>query len=209
VFSRRSDKGKDKLHVTEIHYPDGDKAPLPPPNVNTNPVVTPLDHGYVYFVRNAEGLVKIGKSNDPVQRIKALQTGNPKPLETICILHVAEAHRSEAWFHKFYEHKNVNLEWYALDDNDIERLKHLHGNYIAWIRGSYEVTVTAQQRTYEEKKKAVLNYIVQLLGWMDYFGLLFLSFARLVIAVLVAVAVLVCFYALLVIVDMNIVNVLP
>ena len=73
---------------------------------------------YIYFITDNE-YVKIGCSYDPVKRMKALQTSNPRKLILLkttmvaCYLHLAKA--SESKLHAFYKKYKVRGEWFTMD----------------------------------------------------------------------------------------------
>jgi len=82
--------------------------------------ITPKDvskkpHQKVYFIREVgTELVKIGKSHDPEERLKTLQTGTPHKLE---LMHVVDSEkRDENWFHQKLSEFHVTGEWYRLND---------------------------------------------------------------------------------------------
>ncbi len=74
---------------------------------NTKPDV--LKHGYVYFVRGA-GLIKIGRTIDPFDRLKALQLGSPIALS---IEAIAPGNGGlEGTLHNFFKEERRHGEWF-------------------------------------------------------------------------------------------------
>lgn len=74
---------------------------------------------YVYFISDGLGHVKIGKADDPKQRLKQLQTSNPCELKLLEIIEVEKSkfHNFDAidfeneLHHLFKEHK-IRAEWF-------------------------------------------------------------------------------------------------
>ena len=79
----------------------------------------------VYFIENAAGHVKIGRSTDPDRRLKSLQTGNSDPLT---LVHVGwfhseeEARHCEEELHYRLDAWRVRGEWFQSDGLDYARL---------------------------------------------------------------------------------------
>ena len=93
-------------------------------------------NNYVYLITDGE-YVKIGQSEDPENRLKALQTGNPKPLKIIKkwsvngrdsvfnrpVINVQlEKNLQSCFKHKKSEGGN---EWFKLNEAEIHLLKHI------------------------------------------------------------------------------------
>lgn len=75
--------------------------------------------GFVY-IANCGPYYKIGYSDNPVERMRAFQTGNPYPLNLVgCI---AGEPDDEKHFHRLYSEKKVQGEWFDLDAQDIARI---------------------------------------------------------------------------------------
>ena len=90
------------------------------------------DHpgGYVYVaMEKATGLVKIGISKDPFERIKGMNRNLPPtsgldiqiPIE----FHADEPEKAEKMLHDMYEYagKHIEREWFELDTADIHELE--------------------------------------------------------------------------------------
>jgi len=78
----------------------------------------------VYFIGNRErGVVKIGKSNKPNQRLGGLQSANAEPLTVLAKLFFKTEHAAwtaESELHAKYRHLQIRGEWFRLD-SDLER----------------------------------------------------------------------------------------
>lgn len=77
-------------------------------------------HGYVYLI-SGNGSYKIGKSLDPQKRLKELKL--PFPAEIIHTIESNDYTRAEQHFHWKFAEKQINGEWFALLDTDIEYMK--------------------------------------------------------------------------------------
>lgn len=63
--------------------------------------------------------MKIGKSNDPIKRLKSLQTGCPSKITMVgAIKCKSENHafRVESAFHKYFSEKRKDGEWFHCTD---------------------------------------------------------------------------------------------
>ena len=82
--------------------------------------------GYVYLIlevnHNGEERYKIGISkNEPLKRLKQLQTGNPNNLSIIQTYESKDYKKIEKWFHGRYSLKKTDAknEWFKLTDTDV------------------------------------------------------------------------------------------
>lgn len=78
----------------------------------------PWPECYVYVVQ-AEGdsPVKIGKANDPVERLPEIQLGNPRPLRVLSVIPGPEA--LERRFHRKLRADRMSGEWFAGFKTDV------------------------------------------------------------------------------------------
>lgn len=83
---------------------------------------TSYNSGYVYVVRGAGNLYKIGLTRSFEQRQKTLRS-KFGPIELIHLITCDNAYRAESALHVHFSSKQVANEWFALADDDI-----------AWIR---------------------------------------------------------------------------
>jgi len=70
-----------------------------------------LDERPVYFVQASNGLVKIGVSGSPENRLRTLQTMSPVPLRLLLVLQGGGAHREAELHEQFAEHRSHG-EWF-------------------------------------------------------------------------------------------------
>ena len=66
--------------------------------------------GYVYFIREQEGAVKIGHSRDAGKRLRMLQTANSSQLDIIGV--VAGDRSLEAELHQRFSASHIRGEWF-------------------------------------------------------------------------------------------------
>lgn len=74
-----------------------------------------MKKGYVYFINDGIGHMKIGVSDDPDRRIKELQTGNANKLELyylLCVDSMDEAYEVEAILHNNFAADHMYGEWF-------------------------------------------------------------------------------------------------
>lgn len=70
---------------------------------------------YVYLIwQNGTSLYKIGKANNPSDRLKRLQTGHSGKLFLIAQMECEDAFRKEAYLHMKYEECRANGEWFNI-----------------------------------------------------------------------------------------------
>lgn len=83
---------------------------------------------YIYLLQheNIPEYTKIGYTSDLDQRIKQLQTASPTGIKLIYFKETSYAYQIEQALHRRYHHKNSNLEWFSLTQDDIDEI-------ISWI----------------------------------------------------------------------------
>ena len=69
---------------------------------------------YVYLIRGNDGRYKIGIADNPMKRIRQLQTGNSDPLTLIEIYQSENARKIESALHNRYSHARNVGEWFDL-----------------------------------------------------------------------------------------------
>lgn len=80
--------------------------------------------GYVYFISDNNGNVKIGVSNEPAGRLKTLQTGNGARLNLLTC--IRGGGWKESQLHKRFAEDRINGEWFILSpqiENYIKAIK--------------------------------------------------------------------------------------
>ncbi|MDP9380547.1 MAG: GIY-YIG nuclease family protein [Chloroflexota bacterium] len=75
----------------------------------------------VYIVRCGDSY-KIGRAQNVWRRIDTLQTGAPQKLELMYTVNSPDARVTEGTLHLLFRAKRVHGEWFALTDEDFDRL---------------------------------------------------------------------------------------
>ena len=72
--------------------------------------VAPRHSGFVYFIHDSMGHVKIGVSKDPAQRLESLQANHPT---TLVIMRIIDGGRAaEKWMHDNFADRRMRGEWF-------------------------------------------------------------------------------------------------
>lgn len=79
-----------------------------------------MDSIYLLQHKEIPQYTKIGYSGDLEKRIKQLQTASPTGIKLLFSLETPYAYRIEQSLHRRYASKNSNLEWFKLDQEDID-----------------------------------------------------------------------------------------
>lgn len=77
---------------------------------------------YVYLIKAANGLVKIGVTRDINKRFSKIKSGSPIDVELIGSVLTATGRELERRLHQEFEAKRIRGEWFALDDQDVNRI---------------------------------------------------------------------------------------
>lgn len=72
------------------------------------------DTGFVYFISDGTH-IKIGKANDPCQRVRELQTANPFVLEMLGV--TQGGHKLEFRLHDLLAEFRLQGEWFVMNDH--------------------------------------------------------------------------------------------
>jgi hypothetical protein len=78
---------------------------------------------YIYLIqKNTESIYKIGISDNPLKRVKQLQTGNNARLHLIKVFPVANARAIEKRLHRLlmFHRCSPNGEWFKLTPEHVE-----------------------------------------------------------------------------------------
>lgn len=73
-----------------------------------------MNEQVVYVIEHEHGYVKIGRSNNPRQRVRDLQTACPYDLHVAGVIDCPDAAQLEAHLHEKYKNQHKNGEWYNL-----------------------------------------------------------------------------------------------
>lgn len=82
------------------------------------------DDKYIYLIGNQDGLVKIGRSKDPIKRVRELSTGSG--VELLCVAYWkvdADSLSIEKEMHEYFSEYRVKGEWFSFKDKTIEDIE--------------------------------------------------------------------------------------
>lgn len=94
--------------------------------------------GYVYFVEDDMGRVKIGKASNVKTRLSSLQTGNAAPLNVLLVLEcktIESAGQLERFMHQHFGSSKVRNEWFQRTEQFNELIRQLQGSDCKSIAG--------------------------------------------------------------------------
>lgn len=105
---------------------------------------------YIYFIHETgeDAIFKMGKTaNHPVDRLKQLQTGNPRKLLVYRYIKVDDHSSAEDYLHCKYSEFHIHGEWYNISRSVVDEECELISSNIAGssVSGTYEA-VTWEQR---------------------------------------------------------------
>jgi len=84
-------------------------------------------HGYVYIIKGGN-YYKIGISKSPEKRLKQLQDAStPYFLKLILLKYTDQIFSLEKELHKKFKNKNINKEWFKLNQSNIDTLIKQYG----------------------------------------------------------------------------------
>lgn len=80
--------------------------------------------GVVYFVKNADGYTKIGRTSHLKHRLSNLRyEERGEGLNLIHFIETEDTHTLEKTLHKVFSDKCISGEWFALTDEDLAKIK--------------------------------------------------------------------------------------
>lgn len=81
--------------------------------------------GYVYLLRSENGYYKIGRTQDPQNRVKTFGIQLPFEVEYECLIKTDAMVKLEKQLHDHFAHKRIKGEWFNLSPDDVEYIKGL------------------------------------------------------------------------------------
>lgn len=84
--------------------------------------------GFVYLIRSAVGLYKIGSTSCAQKRLSTLRTGSPVTLDLVLSIPTRDKTALERLIHRRFASKRQTGEWFALNAMDVK-----------WIQGLAQV----------------------------------------------------------------------
>lgn len=82
-------------------------------------------NGFVYLIQSPTGAYKIGRTNNPDDRMRTFSVKLPFEVEYVCLIHTEDMHGLEKSLHYQFEEKRINGEWFNLSPEDVEYIKRL------------------------------------------------------------------------------------
>lgn len=83
--------------------------------------------GYVYVLRSPTGAYKIGRTNNPHNRLRTFSVKLPFEVEYEVVIKAVDMFDLEAELHDRYAERALNGEWFALTDGDLAELRAMGG----------------------------------------------------------------------------------
>nr|WP_044200987.1 GIY-YIG nuclease family protein [Oscillochloris trichoides] len=83
-----------------------------------------MQNGYIYIIKEInEDYYKIGLTKDePMKRLKQLQTGNVRTLKLVAYFYVKNTRKVESFLHAFLGVYHVRGEWFSIPEYEVSNL---------------------------------------------------------------------------------------
>ena len=99
----------------------------------------------VYFI-GCDDSVKIGISDNPEERLKQMQTGNPSELKILKTYHSDDAEATEKALHRIFDDARIQGEWFSIYPPSLDmlfRVASISGidNAVEWHQGERQETI--------------------------------------------------------------------
>jgi hypothetical protein len=83
-----------------------------------------MKHGFVYFLKGTNNVVKIGKSRrEPDVRIAEYSPLLPFETELLRVVETEDVDKTEIDYHQFYEEQHVRGEWFQMTDENLAEIQ--------------------------------------------------------------------------------------
>lgn len=114
-----SNSWKEKI-LNELDQRDNGKDRRKPPA--PRPTRKP---GYVYLIKSATGLYKIGRAKNLNSRVTNIQVSSPVEVELVYSIYSNDYITLEMELHQRFDHARKRGEWFALSESEVETIKSL------------------------------------------------------------------------------------
>ena len=81
--------------------------------------------GYVYLVQSPTGAYKIGRSQNPANRVRTFNVKLPFEIEYVCVIQTPRMKGLEKELHQRFAEKRIDGEWFRLSADDVDYIKSL------------------------------------------------------------------------------------
>ena len=114
----------------------------------------------IYFIKSANGLVKIGKSNNPSKRLETLQVGSPVKLKLIKT--IQGGIYMETLLHNYFRSCRCHGEWF---DPNVELNRYLAGTLTIKICALID-SYRCKNSKIKRGMRRYLNTLAEKTGWV-------------------------------------------
>jgi hypothetical protein len=87
------------------------------------------DVGYIYILKAANGLYKIGKTQNLNSRIKTIRTASPVKIEVYRVFQSTEYSKIEIHLHRLFSDFREIGEWFRLTNAELETVDEIQGDH--------------------------------------------------------------------------------
>lgn len=84
------------------------------------------ENEYVYFIKNEDNVVKIGRTINLTNRISALKGASPHELKLMNYIQTHDCVELEEMAHKYFSDKKIRGEWFDVNQNDVKEFAKKH-----------------------------------------------------------------------------------
>lgn len=89
--------------------------------------------GYVYFAKNENNVIKIGRTINLKNRMKSLNTSSPHTIDLVGYIKTGSCVELEEIAQRFFEDANVKGEWFDLSNKDMQDFATAYGEELTFV----------------------------------------------------------------------------